>query len=213
MSLSPPDSVIPTLAVTNTSPSTSATGRDVAWISRSAIISAVSSVGTLGHSTVNSSPPKRATMSDGRIAPLSRSATATSSRSPAECPRLSFTTLKRSRSRKSTATRSWLTAAARELALEPLDEQRAVGQAGERVVDGLVRERGAARAALGDVFHLAHEVERRALQVAHERHAHRDPHRVAVVMQVALLELQCSAPRPTGGSASTRAGRGGRRGA
>ena len=50
---------------------------------------------------------------------------------------------------------------ARELAAEALDEQRAVGQAGERVVDGLVRERFAARLALGDVLDLAHEVQRR----------------------------------------------------
>ncbi len=52
----------------------------------------------------DSSPPKRATVSAGRIAAASRWATATSTLSPNSCPRLSFTTLKRSRSRKRTAT-------------------------------------------------------------------------------------------------------------
>ncbi len=48
----------------------------------------------------NSSPPRRATTSPGPVAQLcSRSATSTSSRSPAEWPRLSLTALKPSRSR------------------------------------------------------------------------------------------------------------------
>ena len=65
----------------------------------------------------------------------------------------------------------------------------AVGQAGERIVDRLVRERLTARPALGDVLDLADEVQRLVVDVAHERRAHRHPHRVPVVVQVALLEL------------------------
>ena len=65
----------------------------------------------------------------------------------------------------------------RQLSAEPLHEQRAVGQAGERVVDRLVREGLATRLPLGDVFHLAHEVERVALHVAHERPARVTPRR------------------------------------
>ena len=57
------------------------------------------------HSTVNSSPPKRATVSPGRITPRAAAPTSTSSSSPASWPRLSLTFLKRSRSRNSTATR------------------------------------------------------------------------------------------------------------
>ena len=47
-----------------------------------------------------------------------------------------------------------------EHAAQPVDEQQAVRQAGERVVDRLVREELAARALLGHVLDLADEVER-----------------------------------------------------
>ena len=55
--------------------------------------------------TTNSSPPNRDSVSPGRTARRSRSATTRSSSSPTWWPRLSLTTLKRSRSPKSTATR------------------------------------------------------------------------------------------------------------
>ena len=51
----------------------------------------------------NSSPPRRATRSIWRVTACSRCATCCSSRSPAWCPRESLTSLKRSRSRYSTA--------------------------------------------------------------------------------------------------------------
>ncbi len=79
---------------------------------------------------------------------------------------------------------------ARELTPEALDELQPVGQTGERVVHGLVRERLAAGAPLADVLDLAHEVHRLVLDVAHERRAHRHPHRVAVVVHEPLLELR-----------------------
>src|SRR5579859_4387897 len=44
-----------------------------------------------GSSTANSSPPRRATVSAGRTADVSRCATSTSSRSPAAWPSVSFT--------------------------------------------------------------------------------------------------------------------------
>ncbi len=75
---------MPMLAVTNTSPSMSATGRAIASAIRSAMSSTVSSLLTSWQRIVNSSPPKRATTSDGPITDFSRSATATSRRSPAE---------------------------------------------------------------------------------------------------------------------------------
>ena len=52
----------------------------------------------------NSSPPRRATVSDGRVALTSRCAAAWSRRSPASCPSESLTYLKLSRSRNMTAT-------------------------------------------------------------------------------------------------------------
>ncbi len=77
----------------------------------------------------------------------------------------------------------------RQLAAEALHEVRAVRQAGQRVVDRLVRERFAARAPLRDVLDLADEVERLAVHVAHERRAHRHPHGQSLVVQVALFQL------------------------
>src|SRR2546426_895951 len=88
------DSATRRLAVTYTSPSASVIGRETADAMRSASAWAASSSGTSLHSTVNSSPPNRATVSLGRIVARSRSAIATRSRSPAGCPRLSLTTLK-----------------------------------------------------------------------------------------------------------------------
>ena len=63
----------------------------------------------------NSSPPSRATVSALRAQARNRSATAMSSRSPSPWPRLSFTVLKSSRSRKRTVTgvpRRWASASA-----------------------------------------------------------------------------------------------------
>ena len=63
------------------------------------------------HSTANSSPPMRATVSPGRTLADSRTATAASSSSPARWPRLSLRSLKPSRSTKIRVTgssgRSW----------------------------------------------------------------------------------------------------------
>ncbi len=138
---------------------------------------------------MNSSPPNRATMSSGPMVALRRSATATRRRSPAEWPRLSLTTLKRSRSRNNTATRSWRNSARASSLPSALDEVQAVGKPGQRVVDRLVGERLTAGAAFGDVLDLAHEVERLPVEVADERRAHRHPHGMTVVVQVSLLEL------------------------
>ena len=131
---------MPMLAVTNTSPSISATGRAIASAIRSAMSSTVSSLLTLRQRIVNSSPPKRATTPLDPITELSRSATATSRRSPTVCPRLSFTTLNRSTSRNSTAMRSRRGRGVCELASEAFDELEPVRQSGERVVRSLVGE-------------------------------------------------------------------------
>ena len=89
-----------------------------------------------------------------------------SSWSPTTWPSLSFTSLKRSRSRNSTAT--WLLGAfgARQRVREAVDEQQAVRQAGQVVVQRLVRERLLGALAVGDVAHLHEVVARVAVGVA-----------------------------------------------
>ena len=71
----------------------------------------------------------------GRTHSRRRSATAISSSSPAACPRLSLKVLKSSRSMNSTATSR---GAGGQRVLHAVDEQRAVREVGERVVEGLV---------------------------------------------------------------------------
>ena len=72
--------------------------------------------------------------------PRSRSATATSSSSPAAWPAPSLTALKSSRSTNSTATGVASPVGAGQGVLEPVGEQGAVGQAGQGVVEGVVLE-------------------------------------------------------------------------
>ena len=66
---------------------------------------------------------------------------ATSSSSPAAWPSASLTSLKRSRSRNRTATYVWVRDGALQREVQGLEEQRPVGQAGERVVRGVVGQR------------------------------------------------------------------------
>jgi hypothetical protein len=112
----PPDaSAMPTLMVTNTSASPSANGAVATCATRSAIASACASSAMPSQRMVNSSPPKRATVSPGRMTSWSRLPSATSSRSPALWPRESLMNLNRSRSRNSTATEErlrWVRASA-----------------------------------------------------------------------------------------------------
>ena len=85
-------------AIVNGSSSTSSS----CWATTSASCSS----STSSIRTANSSPPNRAAVSPARRQPRNRSATATSSSSPAVCPRPSLTVLNSSRSMNSTATRS-----------------------------------------------------------------------------------------------------------
>ena len=128
----------------------------------------------------NSSPPWRATMSraaDGLAQPrrdLVRSS------SPAAWPRLSLTSLKSSRSTKSTATPRPVALGPRERDVEVLAEHGAVGQAGERVVVGEVRELLLGRPCSGDVEQVALPVQRLAVGVAHDDRLVVHPHDGAV---------------------------------
>ena len=96
-------SSMPTLELSTTREPAAANGSSSVRASRSAIATAPSSPPTRSHTTTNSSPPKRATKSCGRMAPTSRSASWSSTSSPAWWPRLSLTTLNWSRSTKRSA--------------------------------------------------------------------------------------------------------------
>ena len=108
---------------------------------------------TRSHSTMNSSPPKRATVSEGRIRLFSRSATRHSSRSPASWPRLSLTSLNRSRSRNRSATPYLVRSARGQCLLGAIHQQGPVGQPGQRVVQRLVGQGHLGPLALHGVAH------------------------------------------------------------
>ena len=90
--------------------------------------------------TANSSPPKRATVSVGRIVALRRDATSRRTRSPAGWPRLSLTVLNSSRSMNMTATAAPDRSSAGERVLDTIGEERSVGEVRHGVVEGLVGE-------------------------------------------------------------------------
>ena len=78
-------------------------------------------------------------------------------RHPTAWPWTSLTALKPSRSRNSTATRSGWRAGRAERLLDPLPEQRAVGQPGQRVVEGLVDQLALQPLAVADVTGVEHD--------------------------------------------------------
>ena len=88
--------------------------------------------------SANSSPPKRATVSPARSSPCRRGPIARSSSSPAWWPSESLSTLRLSRSTKSSATRPPSRVARASALMQPVEQQRAVRQAGQRVVERVV---------------------------------------------------------------------------
>jgi len=78
----------------------------------------------------------------------------------------------------------------RDPALEIGDEAAPIGEAGQRVVQRLVRQLLGGTLARGDVLHLRDRVARSARLAVDEREADRDPQRVAFGVQVAHLELR-----------------------
>ena len=112
-------------------------GASSAPSTRSAARSASTGVGACSSSTANSSPPRRAARSSSRSDARRRSATVTSSASPAACPSVSLTPLKSSRSRNMHGGR---VVVARERGLDAQREERAVGEARQRIVPRLVRQ-------------------------------------------------------------------------
>ncbi len=86
------------------------------------------------HTSVNSSPPKRAMKSRGVTSERRRSATARNTASPYSCPRLSLMVLKLSRSMNSTRERVPRGARAFHRRVQIGEELPAVRQVGERIV-------------------------------------------------------------------------------
>ncbi|MNT52619.1 hypothetical protein D3C72_1896520 [compost metagenome] len=99
------------LQLTATSCSSSITGRAMLCLRRSSQATCSPSWSVSINSTMNSSPPRRATVSISRTRDRRRLATWISNWSPALWPRLSLTTLKRSMSMKASVKRLWLRAA------------------------------------------------------------------------------------------------------
>src|SRR5207237_507393 len=99
----PPLRLLPALA--RTSRPSSENGAAMLSSTRRATCSASEGPATSSSSSVNSSPPSRATTSPGRTLACSRCAISTSRRSPAACPRVSFTSLKWSQSKNKTPNR------------------------------------------------------------------------------------------------------------
>ena len=95
---------MPMLAVTKCSPAASTIGWLIDCATRSATPIASCAPSSCSQTTRNSSPPSRATVSDGRTASCSRGASATSRSSPAWWPIESLTSLNWSRSASRTAT-------------------------------------------------------------------------------------------------------------
>ena len=107
---------------------------------------------SLGCTSANSSPPSRARVSLARTAPAIRLATAPSSWSPTGWPSVSLTSLKRSRSRSKTAAMPTFAAGTGQGLAEPVEQQGAVRQPGERVVQGQPPDARLGRLALGQVL-------------------------------------------------------------
>src|SRR4051794_4525805 len=162
-----PDCVVamPMLAVTVMSRPSTQKCPESEPSSRSAIDRASHSPSSSSQSTTNSSPPKRATLSPDRTAPLSRSATCTRSWSPAAWPRLSLIHLKRSRSRNSTAARTTRPVVSCQGLTQAVEEQGPIGEARQGVVERLMKHGLLGGLALRDVADVEHDpLHRRVVQ-------------------------------------------------
>src|SRR5664280_901459 len=129
---------------------------------RSAMRSISSSPLSTSHTTTNSSPPSRATVSDGRTMADRRRATAISMSSPTSWPSTSLISLNSSRSSRNTATPDQTPApvspgdvgrrASSSMAsCNPFGQEGPVGQTGQRIVQGQIRQALLVELLLGDV--------------------------------------------------------------
>ncbi len=147
---------------------------------------------TSSSSSVNSSPLSRATVSFGRSAASSRRATACSSWSPvcvAERVVDDLEAVEVEEQHRGAALGVVALGAADRL-VEAVDEQHAVGQAGERVVQRVVLQAPLGLAAVGDVGERADDAGRAAVLVAHRDAAREHPAVGAVAVLHPVLELE-----------------------
>ena len=70
---------------------------------------------------------------------------------------------------------------------QPIGEQGAIGQPGERVVHGLMSKLRLGPLALRNVLHLGDQIEGAPILIAHRRDAERDPDHLTVGAEIALL--------------------------
>src|ERR1700681_4589979 len=131
----------------------------IAWRAPSAMRVACSSVQPSSN-TPNSSPPRRAMVSEARTRVCSTPVTSRSSRSPAWCPQVSLTTLNWSRSMYSSAYEPSPRCVQAVVEFAPVDES------GERVVTGLPGERAFQASLPGHVVEHHHRADHLALAVA-----------------------------------------------
>ncbi len=122
--------------------------------------------------------PKRSPSTRASVAPtvsVRRTRRAASSRSARSAPRgpsVALTSAKSSTSSTTTVSGSWVRCEVRMRLLQPVQEQLAVGQFGERVVGGAEGQFGLQAAPLGEVAGDPDRAGDRAGRVAHRREAH-----------------------------------------
>ncbi len=147
----------------------SSTTKTVSRVSRifSAVRPASPRPPAAGSRTTNSSPPKRAIVSTERRTARSRGPICASRASPTEWPNVSLTSLNRSRSISSTASEPASRRAPAEGLLEPVLQEQPVRKARQRVVEGLMLERGQVLAPLADVSQDADPRRRLRSRAAH----------------------------------------------
>ena len=186
-----PPRTMPMLAEAYSSRPLSVIGSTSERCSRSATRHTSSGVAKSSMSTANSSPPRRASASPGRSCVCSRAAMATRNWSPTRWPRLSLTSLKPSRSMKSTAYFGVDRARAlRNRPLQQLAEQTPVGQPGQMVVARGGGQRVLHTAPLGDVGLRSGHPNGLAGVVAHRDAAAQHPANLAVGVVRAVLVLE-----------------------
>ena len=131
--------------------------------------------------SANWSPDSRASVSCGFSSRPSRRASVSRIESPTAMPTESLTCLKRSRSITITVGLiAGSTLAKRQHRLEPVDEQLAVGQAGEVVVHGVVQQPLLGVLEFGDVGERADQPHHLAVGADHRPRLEREPQVVAV---------------------------------
>ena len=119
------------------------------------------------HSSVNSSPPKRASVSDGRRAELRRMADVDEQAVAGLVAERVVDDLEAVEVEEEDGDAALAPARAPQRLAEAVEEQRAVGQPGERVVQRAVGELELGALALGDVARDAHHLQRLAAGAAH----------------------------------------------